>query len=145
MSGDVQDITFHRVLPGYWVVQVGGVSRPVRAIRSGRNWHVYRDELDYSKPGSREEYLGSTRNLRDAKSLMVAAWLHMDTARELAHYEALAVELERLQALARTLQITYPRQVSAEFKLEAHVEYVRGLIKSRLRAKGIPEGRSNIL
>lgn len=82
-------IEFVRVVPGYWMVNVDGVRRPIRAIRAGRLWHVSMNNMDIRKPGSSDEHLGSVRNMRDARSLMVAAWMRVEKTRDLAHAEAL--------------------------------------------------------
>lgn len=86
---ELDQIAFRQVQPGYWTIVVNDTVRPVIVIRQGRRWVVQMPLLDPQVPGSRgETQVGSTRSLRDAKGLMVAAWLTLDAARELARHDA---------------------------------------------------------
>lgn len=128
MRGAMNPIEFVRIQPGYWTMKVGGVTRPIVAVRKGRNWIVQAANLD--RQATTEKVHGSTRTLADAKSLMVATWLHLDAMRNMEHYNALEMELARLNRAARALGVTYPI-LPQDTPLERRVAYVRAQIYTK--------------
>lgn len=126
----IDKIEFVRVVAGLWQIEVNGTRRDIYIGRQGRNWVVQGPAVSRDARMN-EVHHGSARTLRDAKSLAVAAWMHLDTARELAQHEALEEELVRLNRQARELKITYPILPEGT-TLQWHVSHVKDLIEARL-------------
>jgi hypothetical protein len=131
---DFTKIDYRSVQAGYWVLTVDGVDTPVVAVRQGRNWVVQSPST--KRDAVMEVQHGRARNLRDAKSLMNFAWLHLDALRELDHDDALELELARLNVLARELKLTYPIFDQAT-GIVFRVSFVRALIETELDRRGL--------
>lgn len=81
----MQQIEFIRVESGKWQLEADGILRPVEVVRIGRKWVVRSTGLIRD---CELQSHGSTRNLTDARSLMIAVWLHLEAIRAAAKTEA---------------------------------------------------------
>lgn len=89
------EITFRRVVRGYYVLMVDGIERPVEVVRNGKVWLVQASEFMPERRASKlSRQDDGFRNMREAQAFALLVWEAMDLARSLAHLTALELNRE---------------------------------------------------